>query len=81
MHQAMATLSTLLAPELTQPGSKWTLERDINGYARASGEGLATQACAGSMTQMSPSMEKQSRSRSTVKIRAPDADLETLVNT
>ena len=47
MHQAMATLSTLLAPELTQPGSEWTLERDINGYARASGEGLATQACAG----------------------------------
>ena len=47
MLQAMATLSTLLAPELTRPGSCWELARDINGYARAKGDGLATQACAG----------------------------------
>ena len=43
----MATLSTLLAPELAQPGSRWKLRRDVNGYARARGDGLATQASAG----------------------------------
>ena len=43
----MATLSTLLAPELAQPGSRWELRRDVNGYARARGDGLATQASAG----------------------------------
>jgi len=43
----MATLSTLLAPELSQPGRCWELRRDVNGYARPRGEALATQACAG----------------------------------
>lgn len=47
MLQAMATLSTLLARELTQPGSCWELQRDVDGYARSRGDGLATQACAG----------------------------------
>lgn len=43
----MLTLGTPLAPDLITPGSCWQLLKDINGYARARGEGLATQAAAG----------------------------------
>jgi len=43
----MPTLGTPLAPELLRPGSLWQLQRGVNGYARASGPGLATQAAAG----------------------------------
>ena len=43
----MPTLGTPLAPDLITPGSCWQLLKDINGYARARGEGLATQAAAG----------------------------------
>ena len=43
----MPTLGTPIAPELLQPGSRWILNRGLNGYARASGSGLATQARAG----------------------------------
>lgn len=43
----MSTLGTPLAPDLITPGSNWQLLRDLNGYARARGEGLATQAAAG----------------------------------
>lgn len=40
----MATLGTPLANDLLQPGSLWQLTTDVNGYARVSGAGLATQA-------------------------------------
>lgn len=40
----MATLGTPLAPDLLIPGSLWQLQADMNGYARPSGSGLATQA-------------------------------------
>ena len=43
----MATLGTLLAPDLIQRGSCWLLNVDVNGYARADGEILTTQACQG----------------------------------
>ena len=43
----MPTLGTPLAPDLITLGSCWQLLNDINGYARARGEGLATQAAAG----------------------------------
>lgn len=43
----MPTLGTPLAPELLQAGSVWQLTRSVNGYARAAGDGLATQAAAG----------------------------------
>jgi len=42
----MPTLGTPLAPDLINPGSCWQLLKDLNGYARASGESLATQAAA-----------------------------------
>ena len=40
----MATLGTLSAADRLTPGSLWQLETDVNGYARTSGQGLATQA-------------------------------------
>ena len=43
----MATLSTLLAPDLLHPQSCWTLLKDINGYARSRGTSLTTQARCG----------------------------------
>jgi len=43
----MPTLGTPLAPELLLPGTVWQLRRPVNGYARDSGDGLATQAAAG----------------------------------
>ena len=43
----MATLGTLLAPDLIQSGSCWQVCEDINGYARPDGENLTTQACRG----------------------------------
>ena len=43
----MATLGTLLAPDLIQAGSCWQLRRDVNGYSRADGDNLTTQACHG----------------------------------
>ena len=43
----MATLGTLLAPDLIQTGSCWQLCTDVNGYSRSDGESLTTQACQG----------------------------------
>ena len=43
----MATLGTLLAPDLIQTGSCWQLCADVNGYSRSDGESLTTQACRG----------------------------------
>ena len=40
----MPTLGIPLAPELLQPKSCWILSTGVNGYARISGSGLATQA-------------------------------------
>ena len=39
----MATLNTLLAPDLIQPGTQWTLLSDVNGYGRPVGHSLTTQ--------------------------------------
>ena len=36
----MATLNTLLAPDLLQPGTQWTLLSDVNGYGRPTGDSL-----------------------------------------
>ena len=43
----MATLGTLLAPDLLDAQSCWRLRSTVNGYSRATGTGLATQANAG----------------------------------
>ena len=43
----MATLGTLLAPDLIQTGSSWQLCADVNGYSRSEGASLTTQACRG----------------------------------
>ena len=43
----MATLGTLLAPDLIQTGSCWQLCADVNGYSRSDGASLTTQACRG----------------------------------
>ena len=43
----MPTLGTALTPEQLNKGSCWTLNTDVQGYARSHGSGLATQACAG----------------------------------
>ena len=43
----MATLSTLLAPELALTGSCWRLRTNANGYKRALGNALVTQASNG----------------------------------
>ena len=43
----MATLGTLLAPDLLATQSCWRLRSNVNGYSRAIGDGLATQANAG----------------------------------
>ena len=43
----MATLGTLLAPDLLATQSCWRLRSNVNGYSRATGAGLATQANAG----------------------------------
>ena len=43
----MATLGTLLAPDLLATQSCWRLRANVNGYSRATGDGLATQANAG----------------------------------
>ena len=43
----MATLGTLLAPDLIQTGSCWQLCADGNGYSRSDGVSLTTQACQG----------------------------------
>ena len=40
----MATLSTLLAPDLLTPNSCWTLRTDADGYGGPQGWGLTTQA-------------------------------------
>ena len=39
----MATLSSLLAPDLLLPGSQWTLLSDVNGYRHPTGNSLTTQ--------------------------------------
>ena len=39
----METLNTLLAPDLLQPGTQWTLLSDVNGYGRPTGDSLTTQ--------------------------------------
>ena len=43
----MPTLGIPLAPELLQPESRWILSNGVNGYARSTASGLATQAAAG----------------------------------
>lgn len=43
----MARLGTLLAPELAVDGSCWMLRTNVNGYARATGTNLITQASCG----------------------------------
>ena len=43
----METLRTLLAPDLIRPGSCWTLLHNVDGFARATGTGLTTQARSG----------------------------------
>ena len=43
----MATLGTLLAPDLIERGSCWQLCADVNGYSRSAGASLTTQACRG----------------------------------
>ena len=43
----MATLGTLLAPDLLATQSCWRLRSNVNGYSRATGDGLAAQANAG----------------------------------
>ena len=43
----MTTLGTALTPERLNKGSCWTLDADLQGYARSQGSGLATQARAG----------------------------------
>ena len=48
----MATLSTLLAPELALPGSCWRLRTNANGYKRAMGQALVTQASDGRSFQI-----------------------------
>jgi len=40
----MATLGTLLAPDLLAKQSCWRLRSNVNGYSRATGHGLTTQA-------------------------------------
>ena len=40
----MATLGTLLAPDLLATQSCWRLRSNVNGYSRATGHGLTTQA-------------------------------------
>ena len=40
----MATLGTLLAPDLLATQSCWCLRSNVNGYSRATGHGLTTQA-------------------------------------
>ena len=40
----MATLGTLLAPDLLATQSCWRLRANVNGYSRATGHGLTTQA-------------------------------------
>ena len=43
----MATLGTLLAPDLLATHSCWRLRANVNGYSRATGHGLTTQAAKG----------------------------------
>ena len=43
----MATLGTLLAPDLLATQSCWRLRANVNGYSRAIGHGLTTQAAKG----------------------------------
>ena len=43
----MATLGTLLAPDLLATQSCWRLRANVNGYSRATGHGLTTQAAKG----------------------------------
>lgn len=57
----MATLGTLCAADLLSPGSLWQLETDVNGYARSSGEGLATQAQRGRRLRILESTEPRLR--------------------
>ena len=60
----MATLGTLLAPDLIQTGSCWQLCADVNGYSRPDGESLTTQACRGRRFRI---LEKQ-RNRIAVQL-------------
>ena len=48
----MATLSTLLAPELALTGSCWRLRTNANGYKRAVGKALVPQASNGRSFQI-----------------------------
>ena len=60
----MATLGTLLAPDLIQTGSCWQLCGNVNGYARPESESLTTQACRGRRFRI---LEKQ-RNRIAVQL-------------
>ena len=55
----MATLSTLLAPDLLTPSSSWTLLTDVNGYSGPEGSALTTQACRGRSFQLLESLEER----------------------
>lgn len=56
----MPTLGTPLAPDLITPGSCWQLLKNLNGYARAVGESLATQAAAGRSFRVISPVDKHS---------------------
>ena len=55
----MATLSTLLAPDLLTPSSSWTLLTNVNGYSGPEGSALTTQACRGRSFQLLESLEER----------------------
>ena len=59
----MPTLGTPLAPDLITPGSCWQLLKGLNGYTRAAGESLATQAAAGRRFRVISSVNKPGGTR------------------
>ena len=64
----MPTLGTPLAPDLITPGSCWQLLKDLNGYSRARGESLATQAAAGRSFRVITPLDKLGGNRIRVKL-------------
>ena len=64
----MPTLGTPLAPDLITPGSCWQLLKGLNGYSRAAGESLATQAAAGRRFRVISSVNKAGGTRIRVQL-------------
>ena len=64
----MPTLGTPLAPDLITPGSCWQLLKGLNGYSRAAGESLATQAAAGRRFRVISSVNKPGGTRIRVQL-------------